>query len=76
VTGNRDLLTNIRDAPKSTIITTRGKVLPVVNHNKANLDENKVIDNILYIPGMMKNLHSIGKFADEGLLILFCPRCC
>jgi hypothetical protein len=76
VTGNKALLTDIRDASKSTVTTAGSNSLLVMGHGKTNLDENKVIDNILYIPSMTKNLLSIGKFVDEGLLTLFGSRNC
>jgi hypothetical protein len=47
-----------------------------MGHGKTNLYKNKVIDNILYVPGMTKNLLLIGKFPDEGFFTLFDPRKC
>jgi hypothetical protein len=74
VTGNRELLTDIRIAPKSNVTTVGGNALPVEGHDKAIVSGNKVVDNILYVPGMQKNLLPVGKFADEGLLTLFGSR--
>jgi hypothetical protein len=76
IIGNRELLTNIRVAPKSNVITVGGNALSVEGHGKAIVSRNKVVDNILYVPGLQKNLLSVGKFADEGLLTLFGFRQC
>jgi hypothetical protein len=76
VTGNRDLLTDIRIAPKSNVTTVGGNALPVEGHGKATISDNKVVDNILYVPSMKKNLLSVGKFADQGMITLFSSRNC
>jgi hypothetical protein len=76
VTGNRDLLTDIRVTPRSNVTTTGGNALPVEGHGKAIITGNKVVDNILYVPGITKNLLSVGKFADIGMITLFGSRNC
>jgi hypothetical protein len=70
VTGNRDLLTDVRTGPNSTITTAAEKSLPIVGQGQAYLN-NKAVQRVLYVPGMCKNLISVGKFADQGHLTLF-----
>ena len=76
VTGDRKLISDVRAAPQSTVTTAGGRVLPVMGQGSANLDINKEIQRILYVPGMCKNLLSVGKFADEGHFTLFRPNKC
>jgi hypothetical protein len=71
VTGNRDLLTDIRVTPRSNVTTAGGNALPVEGHGKAIITGNKVVDNILYVPGMTKNLLSVGNFAGTDMITLF-----
>ena len=75
VTGNRDLLTEIRRGPNSRITTANGRTLPVTAQGALTLSGNK-ISEVLYVPGLCKNLLSVGKFADTGHYTLFGPRHC
>ena len=75
VTGNRDLLTEIRRGPNSQITTANGRALPVMAQGALTLSGNK-ISEVLYVPGLCKNLLSVGKFADTGHYTLFGPRHC
>jgi hypothetical protein len=76
VTGNRDLLTDIRVPPNSTITIVGGKLLPVIGQDTAIIDNNKSVSRVLYVPGMIKNLLLVEKLADEGYLTLFGPKHC
>jgi hypothetical protein len=76
VTGNRDLLTEIRSPSKSTVTTAGGKSLHVIGQGTAIIDNNKSVSRIFYVPGMIKNLLSVGKLIDEGYLILFGSKHC
>jgi hypothetical protein len=75
VTGNRNLLYEIRHAPHSTVSIATGKALPIVGEGVATLD-NKSVDKIMYVPGMCKNLLLVGKFVDLGLYTLLGPKTC
>jgi transposase InsO family protein len=76
VTSDRNLISDVRNAPQSNVTTAGGRVLPVMGQGSTNLDLNKEIQRILYIPGMYKNLLSVGKFADDGHYTLFGPKKC
>jgi hypothetical protein len=68
------LISEIREAPITTVPTAAGRVLPIVGQGIAKLDKNKAVNKVLYIPGMRKNLLSVGKFVDVGYLTLFGPK--
>jgi hypothetical protein len=74
VTGDRNLISDVRNAPQSNVTTAGGRVLPVMGQGSANLDLTKEIQRVLYVPGMYKNLLSVGKFADEGHYTYSGPR--
>ena len=76
VTGDRTLISDVRSAPQSNVTTAGGRVLPIMGQGSANLDKNKEIQRVLYVPGMCKNLLSVGKFADAGHYTLFGPHKC
>lgn len=76
VTGNKDLLSNISEGPTAKITTASGITLPVAAKGAINLPGNKSISNVLYVPGLCKNLLSIGKLADAGHYTLFGPKTC
>jgi hypothetical protein len=58
------------------VTTAASRSLPVVGQGIAKLDENKAVNKVLYVPGMRKNLLSVGRFADEGYLTLFSSKQC
>ena len=76
VTGNKGLLSNIRSGPNSQIITASGRALLVAAQGIVNLPGNKSIYDVFYVPGLCKNLLSIGKLADAGYHTLFGPKDC
>jgi hypothetical protein len=66
VTGNRNLLTEIRPVPHSSVTTAGGNSLSIVGQGHATLDKNKGVSTVMYVPGMRKNLLSVGKVADAS----------
>jgi hypothetical protein len=76
VTRERNLLFEIRIVPTLAVTTVGGHALPIVGQGIAHINKNKEVHSILYIPGMRKNLLSVGKLADDGNYTLFGPRHC
>jgi hypothetical protein len=76
VTGERNLLSEIRPTPVSSITTARGQALPIIAHGTTKLNKTKETSPILYVPGMKKSLLSVGKLVDDGNYTLFGPRHC
>jgi hypothetical protein len=72
VMRNKSLVSNMKKCPIATNIrTANGAILPVAGKDFVTLFENKVAEQVLYVPGVCKNLLFVGSFADRGNLILF-----
>lgn len=81
VTGNRSLLVDVKPAEHNRIVhTVGGQSLPVKGIGSVVIQlpngEIKAIGNIMYVPGLTKNLFSVGSITDKGLTILFLPHVC
>jgi hypothetical protein len=76
VTGERNLLSEIRTVPTSSVTTAGGQALPIIGQGTAQISKNKDVYPILYVPGMRRNLLSVGKIADDGNYTLFGPTHC
>lgn len=79
ITGSRRALTNFAPAMPSTsnssVSTANGARLAVAGQGTVTLYNNKV-NKVLYVPGISKNLVSVGKLADHGHHVLFTRREC
>lgn len=76
VTGRKKLLSEIESGSSSKISTAGGETLNVIGKGKVEIPTNSggiKFDNVLYVPGVTKNLLSVGTIADdkEGYKILF-----
>jgi transposase InsO family protein len=73
VTGNANTLTNLEPVVTTATITTAGgEAHPVTGKGTVVLGSNAPIkESVLYVPGIQKNLLSVGSLADRGLRILF-----
>lgn len=76
VTGNKSLLFDVRKGPNSQITTANGRSLPVNAQGAITLPGNKRLSEVLYVPGLCKNLLSVGRLADEGHFTLFGAKNC
>lgn len=81
VTGNRNLLVDVRPTENHRVVhTAGGQSLPVKGVGyvviKLPNGEIKAIGNILYVPGLTKNLFSVGSIANRGLTVHFSPHAC
>jgi hypothetical protein len=77
VTGDRSTLSSFQPiASTSGVSTASGARLPVVGKGILHVEANKSIKPILYVPGLTKNLLSVGKLTDTGHLVVFTPQSC
>ena len=81
VTNNRNLLVHIRPVEHDKVVRTAGgQSLSVKGIGfvviKLPSGEMKTIGNIFYVPGLTKNLFSVGSIEDKGLTIRFSPHVC
>ena len=81
VTGNRSLLVDVKPTEHNRVVhTAGGQSLPVKGTGSVVIKlpngEIKAIGNILYVPGLTKNLFSVGSITDKGLTVLFLPHVC
>lgn len=81
VTGNRNLLVDVRTTETNRVVHTAGGQSLLVKGVgsvviKLPNGEIKTIGNILYVLGLTKNLFSVGLIADKGLTIHFSPHAC
>lgn len=75
VTGNRDTLSKVVPyASSSNVITASGARIPVAGKGDTKIGGNKVVKKVLYVPGMTRNLLSVGQLTDEGYDIYFNSR--
>ena len=79
VTGNRDLLVDVKPTEHNRVVhTAGGQSLPVKGVGSVVIKlpngEIKTIGNILYVPGLTKNLFSVGSITDKGLTVHFSPH--
>lgn len=67
VTRDQRSLSNVAaSTSSSSIITASGNSLDVAAQGTLTLDKNKAIDKVLYVPGLSKNLMSVGRLTDYG----------
>lgn len=59
-------LTNIAPSLSGSIIIVSGDSLDVATHGTLNLDKNKSVAKVLYVPGLTKNLMFVGHITSIG----------
>ena len=80
ITGNRDLLTDVRPCPDISVKFGNGGVLQAVSmgtviiHTQSTLgvvESQILLQDVLYVPGAAANLLSVGRAIDKGAQITF-----
>jgi transposase InsO family protein len=76
VTGDKGALANIKSADTSVVVKTAGgQTHPVAGKGTIVMDFSEPINApVLYVPGVRKNLLSVGSLADRGLHFFFCKQ--
>jgi hypothetical protein len=72
-TSDKAAITNVKDSDTGCIVKTAGgQTLPAAGNGNVTLNlANGIKETVLYVPGMRKNLLSVGSLADQGLSFLF-----
>ncbi|CAM6100214.1 unnamed protein product [Calypogeia fissa] len=63
-------------ASKSSVTAAGGAKLPVTGKGCINFSGNKLVNHVLYVPSITRNLLSVGKFTDQGHNVVFTSRHC
>jgi hypothetical protein len=77
VTGDRNILSDYQPISLATgFSTANGARLSVAGTGTLRVDDNKELTPLLYVPGLTKNLISVGKLCDSGKSVHFNPELC
>lgn len=77
VTSNRATLSNVGPSTSiGNVITANGDSLNVVGHATLSLDNNKSVSEVLYVPGIARNLISVGQLTNAGNVMVFDSKHC
>ncbi|CAM6096996.1 unnamed protein product [Calypogeia fissa] len=76
VTGNRTTLSQMSRSPASHVTTASGSHIPIAGKGSVKFNKNKAVSKVLYVPGVTRNLLSVGQLTDDGYSILFNKRKC
>lgn len=72
ITGDQRIVSNVvKPNITTTIKTASGAALPVVGKGIVTLSDNKILEHVLYVPGVQKNLLSVGALTDKGHRVVF-----
>ncbi|CAM6095352.1 unnamed protein product [Calypogeia fissa] len=72
VNGNRSTLSQFIPHSKTSKVTTAlGTCIPIAGNGCTKFGGNKVVWKVLYVPGMKRNLLSVGQLTDFGHLVVF-----
>lgn len=65
LTGDNAVFRKIStDSHSASVTTANGNKLPIAGQGSISVDANKDISKVLYVPGLQRNLFSIGTLAD------------
>lgn len=77
VSGTKDAFSNLNMPGSSgSVSTASGSKLPIIGQGTVHVDTNKSISNVLYVPGLQRNLMSVGTLTDAGHIVMFDSKSC